>query len=313
MGNPPNYNAFLGTVWGFGPESIGLLPLMAAVSNVLVGGNPPYTNIDFLSIYPKFGGTPVTVTCNADGTTATLTGVSSLGGLLPGMLVAGPVGGPIQKGSTIVSASSAAVSTNGNTVNGNANITVANPQGIAIGMNASGSGIATGATVLGIAGNTLELSLPCTATGAAVALSFQATPTIVLSLPTTQAVNGLLLTIYVAPLIPLVVLNTFIVLASNSVWLKHYQENWLFCMALFIAHYATLWLQGEAAGPNSTPAQAAASGLAIGIKVAASAGDVSKSMEVVKYEDWGSYNLTLYGQQFLTFAAPLGSGPMLFL
>lgn len=227
--------------WGWADGLDSLIPLLAAVSNVLIGDNPPYSATDFFSMYPKFGGTPITFTGTLDGTTGVVTGVSSIAGLLAGQYVSG-LG--IQSGTTLVSA--------------------------------------IGATVT-------------------------------LSQPTTQAGTPVQISAYVAPLVPTPVLNAYIFLATSSVMQLRWQEMWLTAMALFIAHYCDLWLLGEASGPNATGAQAAASGLAQGIKTSKSAGDVSVGIQPVIIERGGAFNLTLYGQQLLTLAETIGSGNMLFL
>lgn len=228
-------------IWGWADGQGSLIPLLAACSNVIVGTNPPYSVTDFLTLYPKFGGTPKTLAGVLNGTTA-VTGLSSTAGLLVGQYV-------------------------------------------------TGQGIPSGATIADIV------------SGMAITLS----------LPATISASGVLLTIYVAPLVPGAVLNAYIYLASNSIFQARWNEMWFIAMGLFIAHYCTLWLQGEAATPNATAAQAAASGLALGIKTSKSAGDVSVGIEAVLIEGMGSWNLTLYGQELATWALTIGSGNMLFL
>lgn len=168
--------------------------------------------------------------------------------------------------------------------------TVANPSvlpnTIAIGQYLVSSNLPSGTTITAIAGNVLTLS----ANGLAN-ISMSAN-------------------VYVSPLVPTTILNGFIYLASNSIFKDRWQEGWMLAMSLFIAHYATLWMQAEVAGPNSTPAQAVTSGLAIGLDTAQAAGDVSYSVEPLLIDGAGAWNLTLYGQQLATMAMALGSGPM---
>jgi hypothetical protein len=138
-----------------------------------------------------------------------------------------------------------------------------------------------------------------------------AAKTLVLSQNTTYA-GTVTLTVYVVPIVPLPVLNAYIYLATNSILKVRYCELWPFVMALYIAHYLTLWQQGQAGGPGSTPGQVATAGLAMGIKIAKSVGDVSVSSKPLDtFEDWGSYALTSYGQQLITYAMAVGSGPVL--
>jgi hypothetical protein len=56
----PDWNAWLASVWGPSVECSGPGAIIALASNVTVGGsNPSYTLQDYLTFYPKWGGTPV--------------------------------------------------------------------------------------------------------------------------------------------------------------------------------------------------------------------------------------------------------------
>jgi hypothetical protein len=179
----------------------------------------------------------------------------------------------------------------GTLTNGSATVTaISSMAGLAAGQAVAGTGIPSGTTIasVNVAGSSLVLSNPATYTGVAP------------------------LTIYVAPLVPLPVLNSYIYLATNSILQVRYCEMWSFVMALYIAHYLTLYLQLVAGGAGSTPGQVAASGLAMGIRIAKSVGDVSVGSQPLKsFEDWGSYALTSYGQQLITFGKAVGSGGVL--
>lgn len=176
------------------------------------------------------------------------------------------------------------------TIDGVTNVltNVSNISGIFPNQPVSGTGIADGSVIVSASGTTIVLSLPTTIAGVQVSLN-----------------------VFSAPLIPIAILNAYIYLATSSVFQVRYNEMWSTAMGLFIAHYATLWLQAEASGPNSTAAQAAASGLAMGIKTSKSAGDVSVGLQPVNIEKFGAWNLTLYGQHFATIGAALGSAGML--
>lgn len=234
----PDYNAYYNEIWGW-PDDAPVNLNISIASNVIVGTNQPYSVTDFLSLYPKFGGKPTVITGTLDGTTGTITGVSSIAGLLAGQYI-------------------------------------------------TGLGVAPGSTVVSANGTT-----------------------VVLSKPTTQAGSPVQLSVFTAPLLPMAVLNAYIYLATSSLFQARWCEMWTMVMGLFIAHYATLWLQGEASGPNSTGAQAAASGLAQGITTSESAGDVSYSVQPVVIDGFGAFNLTSYGQQLVTLAQTVGSGGML--
>jgi hypothetical protein len=112
-------------------------------------------------------------------------------------------------------------------------------------------------------------------------------------------------------LIPQPVLQLYINLASASLSQARWLDNWPMGMALFIAHYATLYLRSEGS-VGTTAQQIASSGLAIGLKVSQAAGDVSQTQEYMTtgWESWGSWNLTTYGQQLITIANIVGIGTM---
>lgn len=162
---------------------------------------------------------------------------------------------------------------------------VSNVSGLAKGQLVTGAGIADGSTIASISGSTVTLSLVTTAAGTGVALA-----------------------VYTAPLVPLAIINTYTYLAQNSIFQVRWFEMWPTAMGLFIDHYVTLWAYGNASGPNATGAQAAASGLAIGIKTSKSVGDVSVGIKALELDIWGSFSLTLSGSQLVTLAKMIGSG-----
>lgn len=111
-------------------------------------------------------------------------------------------------------------------------------------------------------------------------------------------------------IVPDGVLTTYVTLASACLVQARYQDLWLVVMGLFIAHFCTLYLDTDAC-PTATAAQAAAQGAAKGIMTASSVGDVSFSYQPVEGLDgWAAWTLTKYGQQFVTWAKPMGSGSM---
>lgn len=137
------------------------------------------------------------------------------------------------------------------------------------------------------------------------------------ALPTTTNNTGTGATINITAissltsLIPQPVLQLYINLASASLSQARWLDYWQMGMALFIAHYATLYLRSEGS-VGTTAQQIASSGLAVGLKVSQAAGDVSQSQEYMTtgWESWGSWNLTTYGQQLITDANIVGIGPM---
>lgn len=114
---------------------------------------------------------------------------------------------------------------------------------------------------------------------------------------------------YTGPIIGgLVVLTAFVNLASACLQQARWLDLWNLAMGLYIAHNAILYMQTTSSGANSTSAQVVSSGLAMGIKVSKSVGPLSVGIQalVSGWEDWGSFNLTLPGQQLMTFAKIVG-------
>lgn len=129
-------------------------------------------------------------------------------------------------------------------------------------------------------------------------------------LGTGATVDVLTITPFTGLVLPLIVLQLYLNLANASLIQPRWLDYWQLAMSLFVAHMATLYLISEGA-PGTTPQQIAASGLAKGLNVSAAAGDVSKSVKYLEgWEDWGEWNLTIYGQQLMTYAAVIGMGPM---
>jgi hypothetical protein len=238
----PDWSGWLASgPWaGSGDDTDALPAIVGLASNIVVGNNPPYTLQDFLAIYPKWGGPPITPV-----PTATL-----------------------ESGNEVIVVNSAAGMVAGNPI--------------------AGAGIPDGTFIVSIASTNVTLS----------------------NAPTANASN-VALTVWNAPLIPFPVILLFIALASASLVQARWLDTWIMAMGLFVAHFATLYARSDG-NPNSTVGQAAASGLAFGVQVAKSVGDVSVNYQAVQgIEDWGAWNLTSFGQQLATFARVIGMGPML--
>lgn len=112
-------------------------------------------------------------------------------------------------------------------------------------------------------------------------------------------------------LVPQAVLQMYITLASACLSYNRWLDHWPMAMALFTAHYATLYLQSEG-NAGTAAGTVASSGLAKGVQVSKSVGDVSVSMEslIGEWGSWGSWNLTTYGTQLMTVAKMIGWGMM---
>lgn len=108
------------------------------------------------------------------------------------------------------------------------------------------------------------------------------------------------------------VVDSFINLASANINIKRWNKSWEFGMALFIAHFLTLYV--KTSGTVDDPQNNLASGLVRGIQTSKSVDGVSVSYDVsavlTELDGWGSYKLTEYGIQLLTMARLLGKGNM---
>ena len=159
--------------------------------------------------------------------------------------------------------------------------------GIAAGMPIAGNGIPDGTFVQSVSGNTVTLTNSASASA-----------------------SGVTILVWTAPPIPVAALLAYIALASASLVQARWLDSWTFAMALFVAHYASLYAKSDG-NPTSNVGQIAAQGIATGIQVSKSAGDVNVSYQAVQgIKDWGAWNLTVYGQQLATMARSIGSGPM---
>ena len=114
--------------------------------------------------------------------------------------------------------------------------------------------------------------------------------------------------------VPTTILQMFINLANASLQESRYHDAWALCMGYFVAHFATLWLQGTAnAGSSAT--QVLAAGKAQGLDTSESVGDISVSTDYSAIANdlngWAAWKLTIYGQQLATIGKLVGKGGML--
>jgi len=113
------------------------------------------------------------------------------------------------------------------------------------------------------------------------------------------------LTVYQAPLMPIIAMLSYTELAQASVMYDRYHEAWFMQMCNFIAHYCTLYMRAESGDPNLTASQAASSGLTKGIITHRAAGDVSATFKTINldgYDQFGAWAETQYGELFMTMA-----------
>ena len=109
-------------------------------------------------------------------------------------------------------------------------------------------------------------------------------------------------------LLPSSILTQFIDSANASVLPSRWGEMWRYAAGLYVAHFATLYLQTYSDG--STSQAAAAAGQQAGLVSSASMGDTSVSYDnsaaAAGTEKWGAWNLTKYGTQLATMARTIG-------
>lgn len=173
-----------------------------------------------------------------------------------------------------------------------------------------GTLVVSGTTVPGVITDLTPPASPGVGTGYQVANG----------LPTTSnSVDGTGATIDVLTISPFVVptglsvaiMQLYLNLATVTLSALRWDAWWVPAVGWFVAHFLTLYLQSQGA-VGGTAQQIAASGLAKGLNVSKSAGDVSLGTEYLLqgWEDWGSFNLTIFGQQLITIADIVGMGPM---
>jgi len=116
------------------------------------------------------------------------------------------------------------------------------------------------------------------------------------------------LVIYESQIVPLAVIQLYINLAAISLMSSRWRGQWPLAMALYVAHYCTLYAQTDGS-PQSTASQIVANSLQAGITVSQSADGVSQGLkELAGFESWGTWALTAYGVQLATMARVVGAG-----
>lgn len=113
--------------------------------------------------------------------------------------------------------------------------------------------------------------------------------------------------------VPEQILQMFTDLAITTIQQARFHGAWEICMGYFIAHFATLWLDGNA-DAGSSAAQVLAAGQAKGLVVSKSANDLSVSYDfsaIAKDLDgWAAWTLTNHGRNLATLAKLYGKGGM---
>lgn len=322
--NTPNFNAWLSEAWGSGQEFSSVCSWFYGATNLVFGQNPPYFLDDFKAIYPKFFGLPTALSgCVTVIGTNTVT-VPSVSGLDYGQFL--QAFGVFPKGTVITNIGANQITVNNGALVSSSNATL---------MIYKASPFPTGVILLYL--NLAFASLVqarwqeqwCVAMGWFIAhyLTLYARSdasevfeTLQLAMHTEVPAGAVPGTVYTLSSIPPGgVLQT---LTKNGLLLipgvgKDYTLSGL-TITLAVATILNdalfaVWPIEEQVFQASAPngATIAAQGLAGGIQTSKSVGDVSVSYQVLTaLEDWGSWNLTTYGQQLATMARVVGSGPM---
>lgn len=112
--------------------------------------------------------------------------------------------------------------------------------------------------------------------------------------------------------IPVAVFNLFKAMADKSIKYDRFNSNWKYCMCLYIAHFLVLYIRTQSGDPG---AQSALSGaLPFGVATSKSVDGLSISYDLLGTTDdfsgYGTWKLTMYGQQLITLTKIYGHGGM---
>lgn len=158
----------------------------------------------------------------------------------------------------------------------------------------AGPGISQGTVIVRILSSTSALlSLPTTATASGVTLQVS------------EPLSAAAVTVYENPFVPIQIIEIYLHLANCCIFQERYQCLWKQAMGLFVAHYLTLFCEGNSQ-PASSAAQVAAAGIQSGILTSKSVGGVSAGYTNIIPASWmemyGSFLLTKYGFVLSTLA-----------
>jgi Protein of unknown function (DUF4054) len=317
----PNFNAWLQTAWGAGAEYWTNIGSQNFNVGFCFGQNPPYYLDDFLATFPKFFGLPVLVpNCAVAGNVLTVPQAYAAQFTVGQFLT---TGGVLPLGAVVLSVSGASVTLNvGGTASSLAVNLYANPPVPVFVLtlylslaNASlqqarwqeqwylamGWFIAHYATLYARSDAAELFTALQTAIHGEVPAGATPGTVYTLSVPPPGGAlqsltkNGTFLT----PGVDYALSQSTVTLMASTVVGDSLFATWPVPMS---TSTATAY----------SGAQIAAQALAGGIQTSKSVGDVSVSYQpLASLEDWGQWNLTLYGQQLATMAKTVGSGPAL--
>lgn len=108
---------------------------------------------------------------------------------------------------------------------------------------------------------------------------------------------------YSNPLVPTFMLQDIINLAHASLQFSVYREAWLICMGLFVAHFATLYLQ-----TMNDPLAGDTAGLVASKSVDSVSVSYDNSAITADLQGFGEFKATTFGLQLATYAKMMTTG-----
>lgn len=314
------YPLWLLNFWGW-PDENGCN--FTGVIGPVYGTNPAYNLDTFFGMYPKFFGAPTLVSgCQITASLNTIT-VPSANGLLIGQFLQN---GSLAQGSIITNISGNTITLNNaaTATDANATLQVYEAQPVPASVIQSYINLATAQLSEAMWGEQWQIGMSwvvahfCTLWAQTEASDMQTAMQTVMHWETPSgAIPGTVYTLSSAP-----PGGTLQVLAKNGSFLSPAGATPDYTLSgatitLTVATVAgdtlvAVWpiQQTISTSGYATPAQIAAQGVAQGILTSKSVGDVSASYQTLAgLEGWGAFQLSRYGQQLITAAAAIGSGP----
>ena len=320
--NWPNFNTLLCTFWGAGQEfsSAGCAPFLGA-SNFVFGTNPPYYLDTLLSIYPKFFGLPTALSGCGTVAGSNVVTVPSVDGLQYGQFV--QCGGVLPSGSVIngIGSGTVTLSTQALSTAVTATLQVYEQPPIPTAVIQLFLNLATASLVQARWQDAWPIAVAWYAAHY-LTLFAKSDASQVMSVVETAvhgeapvgAVPGTVYTLSTAPpgnALQALTVNGLFQAPGMAYTLDGVTITLAAATSSGDALYATWPVQTETFGTvPPTGAAIAAQGLAGGIQVSKSVGDVSVSYQPIAIlEQFGQWNLTVYGQQLAQMARVIGAGP----
>lgn len=111
-------------------------------------------------------------------------------------------------------------------------------------------------------------------------------------------------------LVPYEMIEEYVRIAHRVVTGRRFGVYWRMAIGLFIAHFATLYLQSMK--PEGSSAAAVLAAANSGVVTSESADGVSHSMDISSYtsdlDGWAGFKLTTFGVQFASLCKIIGKG-----